>query len=76
MKDTFREVVDRMTTTCMLNKDNPDFYIGKLTIAQIEQLINNDDKKADIIWTAFERAFAEYNLLPDLQQQAILDLQN
>lgn len=76
MKDLFQQAVDRMTTTCMLNKHNPYFYIGKLTIAQVEQLIHNDDKKADIIWTAFERAFAEYNLLPDIQEQALIDLQS
>lgn len=74
MKDIFREVIDKFTTTCMLNKNNPDFYIGRLTIDQVEQLINNDDKKADIIWTAFERAFAEYNLIPEIRQQALADL--
>lgn len=73
MKDTFREIVDRFTTTCMLNKTNKDFYIGSITIEQIGSLINNNDKKADIIWTAFERAFAEYSLLPDIQQQALID---
>ena len=74
MKDTFREVVDRFTTTCMLNKTNRDFYIGTLTLEQLENLINNDSKKADIIFTAIERASAEYYLIPELQQQALADM--
>ena len=76
MKDLFQQAVDKFTTACMLNKENKDFYIGSITIEQIGSLINNNDKKADCIWTAFERAFAEYNLLPDVKEQALLDIQN
>lgn len=50
----------QITKACMLNPANKDFYIGNLTLDKLSALIDNDSNLAEVVFTAFGLAQAEY----------------
>lgn len=54
----FNEVFVDFTVRSMLNPHNKDFYLDKLSIAQVEDLLTGaDDGLVDCFWQAFSRAY-------------------
>ena len=59
LANSIDKVVIDMTVRNMLNENNKHFYIGKLSIEQVENLLM-DDYATDIFWSAFAIASASY----------------
>ena len=57
---TIDEVLVGLMVRCMLNPDNEEFYIGRLSLEQVESLCKNVCNKnttsIDIFWKAFHIA--------------------
>lgn len=58
------QVMVDITVSCMLNPENPDFYIGTLTLDKVQSLFAEmDNPSTDIVsifWKAFHIASAKY----------------
>lgn len=61
-----KEVMINFTVKCMLNPNNKFFYIKNLTLDKLSKLIAGDSERAEVLFTAFERAQSRY-----LEQAAI-----
>ena len=53
-KMNFKKVFVDLTVKSMVNPDNKDFYIKKLSLEQVKNLLTDtDDDLVDCFWTAF-----------------------
>ena len=59
-KLNFKQTMIDLMVKSMLNPSNESFYIGSLTLNRLNRIINGDSEMAEIIWTAYSRAEAEY----------------
>lgn len=58
--NSLNNVMKNLMIRCMLNPNNKDLYIGTLTIAKVQSILNtiNDDEFTDLFWSAFDIAQA------------------
>lgn len=62
LNNSSNNVLQNLMVKCMLNPDNKDFYIGRLTTERVEQLLTtfNDEEFTEMFWNAFEIAQAHF----------------
>lgn len=72
ISESLDEVMVNILFNQMTNPDNPDFYIEKLTIGDIQTMLKDmraiGESSVEIFWTAFRRAqkFLQFKKLLEL----------